>query len=291
MIKFRVVYLFISLSLLACSETSDKKLSDKTHYFGHRGYGSGVISDSLVENTIPSIKSALELYDGVEVDIQMSLDGSLWVYHDDSINSTCDSLGNFLCVPKMNDNEISELRICKANIETRVFKLVEVFELLSHDEYKTKMISLDVKSYFSSNCFEGKNPTREYFNEMSLNIVQLEKKFGLEGRVLVETDSKYFLDQVKENSETIRTHLLAYHEFGKVIQIAEEREYNGVSFNLNGSGLTKENMEMALNKDLEVQLWTVYNSNQLKEAYLLSPFSIQITRPKAYSIFMSNLEE
>ena len=73
---------------------------------GHRGSGTNS-EGTLPENTIPSvIQAGVDGADMVEVDVQLSLDGSLYVIHDDTLDRTTNGTG---CVADLTAAELDAL--------------------------------------------------------------------------------------------------------------------------------------------------------------------------------------
>ena len=73
---------------------------------GHRGSGTNSES-SLPENTIASvIQAGVDGADMVEIDVQLSLDGRLYVIHDDTVDRTTDGTG---CVADLSASELDAL--------------------------------------------------------------------------------------------------------------------------------------------------------------------------------------
>lgn len=74
---------------------------------GHRGSGANAESD-LPENTIASVLRAVaEGACMVEIDVQLSADGVVYVMHDDTVDRTTDGIG---CVRRLSAAELDSLR-------------------------------------------------------------------------------------------------------------------------------------------------------------------------------------
>ena len=72
----------------------------------HRGNG---FNTDFVENTLPAAEYGLSVLDGIEQDIQISKDGTLWLDHD---NEVYDCEGNNIgCFQTLTDDEIRWLRV------------------------------------------------------------------------------------------------------------------------------------------------------------------------------------
>ena len=97
-----------------------------TAIWAHRG-----ASAYAPENTIPAIQQAIEMgADGVELDVQRTIDGQLVVIHDETINRTSNGFG------RVADLTLEQLRLCNfsngfvGHRKVQIPTLREVLELL-----------------------------------------------------------------------------------------------------------------------------------------------------------------
>lgn len=145
----RNISLFLSLMLVwvSCKDQDSEHPSFSllipvgTKILGHKG--SGPINDSFnkwFENGKPSVLNALRNLDGTEVDIQMSADSTLWLFHDHTIIDCNDSLINFSLVK---DEVIRSISSCNYNHE--LITLDELNKIISTNQFDQKIISLDLK--------------------------------------------------------------------------------------------------------------------------------------------------
>lgn len=106
----------------------------------HRGCGDNT---DFVENTISAAEYGLTKMDGIELDIQMSKDGTLWLDHDNEVHD-CD--GNVVgCFQELTDQQIKGAAECDGVV--RYHTLESVFELMSA-KYPDSYISLDIKGQY-----------------------------------------------------------------------------------------------------------------------------------------------
>jgi glycerophosphoryl diester phosphodiesterase len=274
-LKFGSVFLLLSL---VCSCKQELKEIPKNLHFGHRGSGAHVYNDLYIENTIPSILNALNNLDGCEIDIQMSKNGTIWVYHDDNLNHFCDSTFHPVCIPQSEDQFIASATQCREGLSDKVYKLEDVFKLFSNNNFEGKYLSLDVKGYFEEACFEGRNAPINYFIDMASSLVEMAEKYKLTNTIILETPYQEFLDEVKKRKPEIRCHLLADKEFIKTMEKAIEKNYDGISYSMFSNDLNKQNIETARSYGLEVQLWPINNQETLEEAIHLEPFAFQLSK-------------
>ena len=86
--------LLILITLIQCQIQPDLGPTTETdvRFLGHKGGGDNSFGATYIENTILSVKEGLKTLNGVEVDIQMSLDGTIWMFHNgDLAGSGCNT--------------------------------------------------------------------------------------------------------------------------------------------------------------------------------------------------------
>lgn len=271
-----LILITASLSfLLGCD--SKKEILENLQ-FGHRGSGAGVYNEQFIENTKSSVLNALNHLDGCEIDIQMSREGTIWVYHDDDINHFCDTTKRPVCIPQSNDSFIASALQCREGISDRIYRLEEIFKLFTTNEFKDKHLSLDVKGYFQSTCFEARNAPEDYFKKMATNFCKLVKQYKLSDQLIIETNYTNFMDFVKEEIPAIRCHLIGYEDFEDKMEKALAKNYEGISFSMFSDDLNKTAISKAKKVGLEVQIWPINNSEMFQRAKQLKPFAMQLSK-------------
>ncbi len=210
----------------------------------------------------------MQVLDGVEVDIQISEDGTLWLAHDVELPD-CDGI-SYKCFPKFSDEEIIALDSC--NGDTRNFTKLENVFLLMSSTYPEKYISIDVKPWFGCGMSEvgllaGMSSTAE-------EIIRLTEKYNLQNRVMVESASIAFLNNIKNNSKGIECYFLTFENFEKGTSTALKNGYAGISFKYNES-LNADYVKVLHKKGLRIQIWTINTEEDLLEALLIKPDFIQ----------------
>lgn len=262
--------LFILVLLNSCKK--DEGLPEPSSTFvvkfiGHRGSGSddfiGKESNFPRENTFASMLIGFQYLHGSETDIQMSMDGTLWLWHDSYFPTPDYSI----CIPMMHDADILALQLP----DKQVAKLDTVLYWMS--KYALyKIISLDVKGYFPL------APTLDlyqYYDRMSDSISAMVKRYHIQRRVLVETDYTLFLDFMKQKEPLVETYLLAYTDLQTAISTCVDRGYNGVSFAYDDTSMTEQNMKYLRSKGLKIQVWTLRTLESIEQISTLKPDIIQ----------------
>lgn len=280
----RSLYLIITVSLaLSCDQTKQRKSAEqKNLHFGHRGSGAHIYDGKMIENTKSSVEFALTHLDGCEIDIQMSKEGTIWIYHDDMLGHFCDSsqLDNVSCIPQMSDAAINKLKQCREGVEDRIYQLSDVFDLFVENNFHDKFLSLDVKGYFSEECFPSKNAPKVYFEQFADALTALIERYSITDQVIVESNYDEFMDRIKSISSDLTCHYIGYNNFDEKIERVIAKNYDGISFSLFDSELTKNHIDSARKLGLDVQLWPVTDSSLLEKAKKLEPFSFQVSKMK-----------
>ncbi len=269
-----VVVICISV-LMGCTPKKEIQANLK---FGHRGSGAGVYEQKLIENTVPSVLYALTRLDGCEIDIQMSQDGTIWVYHDDNLNHFCDTTKTPVCIPKSSDLFIESTMQCREGVRDRIYRLEEILKLFNENDFATKFLSLDVKGYFQTTCFEARNAPEQYFEEMAANFCSIVTKYKLSNQLIIETNYTNFMDFVKEQIPNISCHLIGYEDFDDKVEKALAKNYEGISFSMFSDDLNAAAISKARNLGLEVQIWPINNQEMLQRAKKLNPFAMQLSK-------------
>ncbi len=137
---------FRAIIFLLFIVSSCHKRNDYTHIevIGHGGMGLGSITSIYHDNSFESIDLALQFpgVNGVEVDVQMDLDGELWLCHDIDLN---EELGVDGAIPHLH-TEFLEQQEYQTLYNEPLCKLRELFPLLD----SSQILFVDIKSYDQS---------------------------------------------------------------------------------------------------------------------------------------------
>lgn len=131
-------YLIILLILFACSK---KKDFEQIKIIGHAATGLEMSNSVYHDNTKEAVEFALSIEgcEGVEIDIQLSQDGNLWLYHDEQLQTQTNGEG---CINDLTSQVLDDLHYSTTANE----KLTALEELdLSH--FKGMELFLDLRHY------------------------------------------------------------------------------------------------------------------------------------------------
>ena len=109
MIPWLVVLALAALLLYLTHPCRDRRRMDPWRglWFAHRGLHDG--NRTVVENTLPAFRAAVEAGYGMELDVQLTKDGRLVVFHDDDLSRLA---GDPRPVGRCTLEELKALRLC-----------------------------------------------------------------------------------------------------------------------------------------------------------------------------------
>ena len=114
----RILKILLILSIVSCSSPNKDPL-----IIGHRG-----AMGHVTENTIPSIKKAVELgVDGIEIDVFKCKSGEIIVFHDKKLDRLTNSSGY---IEDLSYDSINKIKVMG---EYRIPKLIEVMDILPNE--------------------------------------------------------------------------------------------------------------------------------------------------------------
>ena len=271
--EFKLVLLnaiLFMIGLASCEKIKyypDKEYKEvTTRILAHRGGGYGPYQENTRDAAIYGLTHA----DGIEVDLQISKDRTIWLSH----NVDLPDCGGYFydCFPEATDIEILRLDLCNGTAYN--FSPLEgIFDFMASN-FPEKYISLDVKAW--SPCRITSVGITGVMNVIADEIIRLTKKYNLQDHVMVESETATILNYLQRHSSGIGIYLTAFGDFERGMLLSLEQGYTGISFNY------KEMEEIGLNeiqlirrKGLKIQLWTVNSEEDLNEALSINPDFIQ----------------
>lgn len=172
-----VVLMVIWIILVAPKNNDDMKKFKKVLY-AHRGLHNG----ERAENSMSAFKAAVEAGYGIELDIRLSKDGKLVVFHDDTLDRVCGREGK---VADFTADELAGFRLCGSDdgiplfsdvlrlVDSRVPLLVEIKEDPGND--KVSVAACEMLSEYKGEFIV------ESFNPLSLRTVKKHKPEFIRG--------------------------------------------------------------------------------------------------------------
>lgn len=267
----KLYYISILLLIISCTKKAEKDPIpySKTKHIAHKGSGSNKSGYALAEeNTLEAAKYGFLYCDGIELDIQMSKDNTIWIFHD-MFTKECDGIKKE-CIPDMTNNEIIEYSKCN---NSTIDNLESVFKY--HSENKIgKIISLDVKSMVDIRC---KLNMQKHLNNLADELIKLTQKYsGVENYLYVESDNFNFLNKLEENNKSYTTFLLCTDNYDKVYNKLLKSNFDGISMLYTTSSVDSNYIAKLRNAGYKSQIWLVNDKKEIENVTIqLQPDYIQ----------------
>lgn len=222
---------------------------DKISPFGHAGMG---ISSQYPFNSFESISNALNLgADGVEIDIQMTKDSVLVLFHDRTLQKQTDSEGLIY------DNNWDYIK--RATYKNPLFgeyRIVSLDQLLGNlKDVNDYQFLLDFKLYQPDN---SDSYVSTYINAITKTI----EKHQLKNNVLPAFFQQKYLEKLKLVRPNYK--LIINNSFEDGILLADELDAYGII--LNNNNVTKSQIEQAHEEGIRVYLFGTYSKNDNLDA-------------------------
>lgn len=226
----------------------------RTQITAHRG-----ASSAAPENTMFAFQAAAESgADYIELDVQLTSDGQLVVFHDEKLDRVTDGKG------KLSDFTYEELQRLSAGIkfggefaDAKIPLLSEVFEELDGDI----LYNVEIKDYGNT-------------DETVLKTVETIEEYGLENSCYITSFSYNVLKKVKAVSPDIKTGLIANSAASSINKL---KYIDALSMNhlfVNSSVVNN-----AHQNGKRIFVWTVDNTNDIRRMSSLGVDNIITNRP------------
>jgi glycerophosphoryl diester phosphodiesterase len=157
-----IVILALIYALLVLPVRNDRINAFVGQRYAHRG----LHDDKIPENSMAAFERAVELGFGIELDVRLSKDGKLVVFHDDTLQrmvgvhgSTTDYTAYELAAMSLGDSDegIPQLRDVLRMVDGRVPLLIEIKEL-SKEKDVAPALAMMLRSYEGPYIVESFNP-------------------------------------------------------------------------------------------------------------------------------------
>ena len=207
---------------------------------GHRGMSQGI---EYPGNSSEAIGMALAIgADGAEIDVQISRDNVLVIFHDKEMSEKTN------CHGMIRDYDWAEIDSC-----TYHTSLDQNINVITVDSLFSK-ISECRDYYFSFDC--KFNPSDDesltvYLQDFAHAIKRVINKYNMQNRVLIEAGNAQFHHLLNQN-EVQALQFITGKDMVKGISIAEELDLYGIGI---GSVVTKKDIKLAHEKGFRVMTW------------------------------------
>lgn len=248
--------LFVSGTCKKISSYRERPLAfDRTLYLAHRGGA----NSGMPENTLAAIRWSLQHADGIECDIMLSKDKTIWLSHDAEVRS-CGDL-KFTCFAETTDAQIEQINACQGQLQAYV-KLATIMQLM-RDSFPGKFIDLDCKPWKPC-ALQSLNVADAMVIEAA-EICRLTSTYGLKGAVFAESEFMYFLNEFVDRNCGVAAYLQSSTNFTGTATKALQAKYQGVVFKMyDRIELSLTDVELMRRKGLRVQVFNAYSLDRMK---------------------------
>lgn len=243
-----------SLILLLIVSSSCNKVdfsAAETIAFGHAGEGIRNGRNKFPPNTLESINYIFEntTIDGAEIDVQMTKDSQLVVYHDFELSENSDATG---CIPNMNWSELQNVKVYKTDL-----KISKLSDVLSIALAQDKMLYLDVK--YLNDC-SGEFVNFQTFNN-SLNQVLDPYSNQQKENIIINATS---LSLIQSITDTSLIKSLETDNFVNILSVLVNNDIQVLTTKL--KSINDQQIQSIQEVNKKVCLYQLYTSAENKEA-------------------------
>jgi glycerophosphoryl diester phosphodiesterase len=185
-LQHSVLLFILSLLLWSCRK---QESYPEVQIFGHAGMGMDIGMSAFHDNSLEAIELALSLptVNGVEVDVRMSADGTLWLYHENTLEAHTDGEG---CIFETTDQVLEKLRYKSLHRE----KLARLDQIWSFVRPQHKVI-LDLKHW--NQCTAGYVDMQRFME--ALYAIPLEFR----GQIVLDSSNPNWLAQISQDFKVV----------------------------------------------------------------------------------------
>ncbi len=245
-------------------------------FMGHKGSGGSLVNPSIIENTLPAVKKGLATLTGVEVDVQMSLDGTIWLFHDLDLGRTsCKTMAGKTIILS-NDADISRINICSTQAQDRIYKLSELISYWNQTAIPS-YLSLHIKLDFPLDSINKAVIGGEaiYLAKFADNLAKIIPSVKTPGKIMIEVYDATFCKRIHQLIPGMKVCQLKAVSFPKQVTDAIDSGYDGVSAFFDEGALSETEVTRAQSNGLIVMLWTPNTKIELTKALNMHPDFIQ----------------
>jgi glycerophosphoryl diester phosphodiesterase len=221
---------------------------------GHRGTGPTREGHPFPENSISSFEAAIaDGADGIELDVEITMDGEIIVMHDDTLDRTTNCTG---CVSAATFDEIRACRLLDGDgnpTDERPPTLAEVYAVIGGNA----LINVELK-VFGPECETGTTGAEALVEAAVAEVVLI----GGESRTLFSSFDETAAGLVKTDYPGLYSALLSLQPDQAFIETALDLEQDAIHpfFSISADDVT-----FALESGLQVNVWTVNTADLMQQ--------------------------
>lgn len=216
--------------------------SKKIMIIAHRG----VTYSGFPENSLPGFRAVLEEgYDGVEMDVRLSKDKELVVFHDIRLERLTESGRGMVRSKKL--SELQKIKLKSDIVNTCIPSLSDVLELYKHASI---FINIEIKSEM---------PMR---GKIEQRVVELIHKLGMQRKIIISSFNPLVVKKIQRVDPSLKTGFI----YEKRLPRLNQRLAKGLivdSWHPNYSAITDALLEKARESGCSVFPWTVNTETEM----------------------------
>lgn len=240
-------FLIIIILLFSCSK---KKNFEQIKVIGHAATGLEMSNSVYHDNTKEGVELALSIEgcDGVEIDIQLSQDGKLWLYHDEQLQTQTEGNG---CINSQVSTNLDALHYSTFSKEK-----LTALEDLNFTYFKGKELLLDLRHYNS--CTE--------------NLVSVSKMIESLEALNLKNTNEFKVIFIISTSQWIQPFLSAgFDIYYSIYSMEEFYKYNALypeisGFIVKNADFTKDEVGTIMNSGKKVYIFEMRSPKGIRKA-------------------------
>ncbi len=223
---------------------------------GHAGMGLSIQNSFYHDNSLESIDLALSMdgCDGVEVDVQMSKDNTLWLYHDPFLENQTNLSG---CIADKNNDELSNAKYKSMHKE----KLIRLDEI-DFNKLQNKFLLLDIRHF--NNCLN----TSVNINDFVASLIALNLSSEIKIRVILKNSS--WINNFTNSGFEVIYEAFDLADWNNTISIYQHLK----GLIIKNADITKTQLNEVKTNQKEVYLFEMRAPKSIKKALLKKPDAI-----------------
>lgn len=239
----------------------------KSLNFAHRGF-----SGKYLENTMEAFQAAYEAgADGVELDVQLTQDGEVIIFHDATLDRLTNTTG---WVAEWTAEELSNIRMLQStSTGKKLYKITTLKEYMEWVQDKDLITNIEIKSITSEDY------------GLERKVLRSVQEYGIKDKVLISSFHKNALLRVKDLDSTMECGLLTPGCNSKILHLTQAL---GVEYiHPHYTSITKDLVLEAERIGLEMNVWTVNDGYALEKMLELGPLGIITDHPERLKHFLN----